>query len=215
MTEPLRRLQARGLEIRLCPDYGPHKKYYPYVQSTESYDRPLVTADDDVLYPRNWLQGLVNAYERSPNVLNCWRARTMLVTEDGIAPYAQWPDCSVSAPSFLHFATGVSGSIFPARLLRQLRKGGKAFMESCPRADDVWIHVNALRAGVQVRQIDRWQKDYPEIAGSQAVSLASVNNGQRQNDAQIASSYTSEDQAKLRSSAPETTPPEEPIVAPS
>lgn len=28
---PLRRLLARGLEIRHCRDYGPHKKYFPYV----------------------------------------------------------------------------------------------------------------------------------------------------------------------------------------
>ena len=55
---PLQRLVRRGLEIRLTEDYGPHKKYYPYLASAASFDRPLVTADDDVFYSRWWLTDL-------------------------------------------------------------------------------------------------------------------------------------------------------------
>ena len=29
----LERLKERGLSVRICEDYGPHKKYYPYVSS--------------------------------------------------------------------------------------------------------------------------------------------------------------------------------------
>ena len=47
--ETLRRLSARGLEIRTCDDLGPHKKYYPQVMEGAA-QRDLVTADDDVLY---------------------------------------------------------------------------------------------------------------------------------------------------------------------
>ncbi len=61
----LRRLQTRGgLEIRGCPDYGPHKKYFPYVTSIlpEHPTRTLVTADDDVYYPATWLEELLAAH---------------------------------------------------------------------------------------------------------------------------------------------------------
>jgi hypothetical protein len=57
----IRRLQRRGLEILLCKDFGPHKKYYPYVQSQQTFDTPLVTADDDMFYPRDWLKQLAGA----------------------------------------------------------------------------------------------------------------------------------------------------------
>ena len=45
----LKRLQARGLEIRHCRDYGPHKKYFPYLNEIlpDEPARTLVTADDD------------------------------------------------------------------------------------------------------------------------------------------------------------------------
>lgn len=49
------RLQKRGLEVKGCKNYRPHKKYYPFVESQESFNLPLVTADDDILYPRYWL----------------------------------------------------------------------------------------------------------------------------------------------------------------
>ena len=57
LPAPLFRLTRRGLEIKLCKNYGPHKKYYPYVESQTTFTSPLVTADDDTIYPRSWLAG--------------------------------------------------------------------------------------------------------------------------------------------------------------
>ena len=59
------RLKHRGLEVKFCPNYGPHKKYYPYVESHGSFNVPLVTADDDVLYPKDWLKCLLDEIGRA------------------------------------------------------------------------------------------------------------------------------------------------------
>ena len=67
----IRRLRQRGLEVRFCRNYGPHKKYYPYLASVETIEAPLVTADDDLLYPRYWLKELVEAFRQCPDVVNC------------------------------------------------------------------------------------------------------------------------------------------------
>ena len=58
----LRRLQKRGLEVKLCKNYGPHTKYYPYVESEKAMTQPMVTADDDILYLPFWLKKLVEAF---------------------------------------------------------------------------------------------------------------------------------------------------------
>ena len=63
------RLQQRGLEVKACPDYGCYKKYYPYVESESQFVVPLVTADDDVLYPRYWLERLVEALHAFPHIV--------------------------------------------------------------------------------------------------------------------------------------------------
>src|SRR5690606_5888706 len=51
LPQALRRQAARGLEVRLSSNYGPHTKYFPYVRSEAVHHVPLATADDDVVYP--------------------------------------------------------------------------------------------------------------------------------------------------------------------
>jgi hypothetical protein len=143
----LRRLAKRGLEIRHCADYGPHKKYFPYVME-ESLVRPLVTADDDVLYPAGWLAGLAAA--NSPNSDEVIAYRAKMMSDD---PYVLWPLCTSAVPSRNFLATGVSGVLYPPVVLEALRKRGDEFMDVCPRADDFWLHYAALASGVLTRQI--------------------------------------------------------------
>ena len=141
----LRRLVKRGLTIRHCLDYGPHKKYFPYVME-ENLERPLVTADDDVLYPREWLTGLVAAYR--PDEVAAYRTRTM-----SDEPYVSWPLCTSTVPSENLMATGVSGVLYPPKVLMVLRTRGDEFMRICPRADDFWLHYAAVASGVLARQV--------------------------------------------------------------
>lgn len=194
----LLRLEQRGLEIQTCPNWGPHKKYYPYVQGQSDFSKPLATADDDVLYPRTWLSGLMKAYETYPRIVHCYRARRIEVREGKLTPYRDWPACQTDAAHPSVIATGVSGVIYPPLLLKALRRAGNAFEEKCPRADDLWLHVQALRAGFPIRQIGPEPVHFPHIPGSQETSLYQENctrmNG---NDRQSAALYETGDLALL------------------
>lgn len=197
----LRRLMERGLELRMSENYGPHTKYYPYLLETETFSQPLVTADDDQLYPPWWLEGLVKAYRESPACVNCYRAHRIHMAGEAMVPYESWKPCKTSAPSYLHFATGVSGVIYPPFFLEQLKAAGPAFRELCPRADDAWLHVQALRGGTPVRQVYDRSLRFPTVPGSQATGLFHSNVLQSQNDRQIAFTYRAGDIALLRESA--------------
>ncbi|TLH65811.1 hypothetical protein C1S79_16710 [Mycolicibacterium phocaicum] len=144
----LKRLQARGLEIRHCRDYGPHKKYFPYLNEIlpAEPDCTLVTADDDVYYPPGWLAELLAAHR--PGEVTAFRAR---IRSDG--PYRTWPMCTTTEASESVFATGVSGVAYPPELLGALRDRGEAFAEVCPRADDYWLHYAAVSTGIPIRQV--------------------------------------------------------------
>jgi hypothetical protein len=98
----------------------------------------------------------------------------------------------------LHFATGCAGIALPPRLLQQLMDSGTRFKSLCPNADDIWLHVNALRARLRTRQISPWQRNFPIIPGTQKQTLMQANVDGSQNDVQIARTYTSEDIAILR-----------------
>lgn len=201
LPDALSRLARRGLEIRRTPNFGPHNKYHPYLQSTTPAQRhglPLVTADDDTVYPEGWLAGLHAAWRLQPGIVHCWNARVVTLTADGLAPYAQWPHCRSIAPSMRHVALGVSGTAYPTALQDRLQAAGAAFTAICPRADDLWLHLQMLRAGILVRQLAPRARLYPELPGSQAVNLAAHNVHQGGNDQQAAALYDTADLMRLR-----------------
>lgn len=194
----LKRLQARGLEIRLTQNYGPHTKYYPALDLLAHQEHmPLVTADDDILYPRHWLEGLSQAHAQYPRCINAYRAHVIAFSGDALAPYSLWGPCLTTSPSFRHFATGVSGVIYPPIMLKQLREAGSAFMGSCPKADDLWLHCIALRAGLPVRQINPVPIHFPVVPSTQHVGLMHSNLFGGANDQQIQNLYQPADLRKL------------------
>lgn len=192
---PLLQLQRRGLEVRLTGNYGPHTKYYPYVETTEHFGLPLITADDDILYPRRWLEGLVQAYTERPDVINCYRARVVQLEAAGLSPYLSWQMCNSTEPTIRHFATGVSGVVYPPAFLAFLKRAGSLFMSCCPKADDIWLHVQALRSGYQVRQFVKRFLHFPMIPGTQHTALQISNWGDpgEGNDRQAAMTYSRQD----------------------
>lgn len=195
----LKRLQDRGLEILLSANYGPHTKYYPYLESTQRFEVPLVTADDDTIYPSSWLKGLMRSYAANPQVVSCYRAHEMKFSGSALAPYVSWGRCRSDRASFRHFGTGVSGCLYPPEFLNELKEAGRGFQKTCPKADDIWLHVNAIRAGYKIRQVLPWQMTYPVLPDTQDMGLAMSNVHSSQNDSQIQSTYTASDLNLLRS----------------
>ena len=193
--ESLQRLRRRGLEICLTSNYGPHTKYFPFLNHHHSFSRPLVTADDDILYPVDWLSRLVDASNERPDLINCYRARVIAFSGNELAPYEEWRLCTSTHPASHHFATGVSGVIYPPEFLALLKQAGTGFEDCCPKADDIWLHVQALRHRFLIRQIVERSRHFPMIPGSQRIALQDRNRGQIEcgNDRQASLTYNQHD----------------------
>jgi glycosyltransferase involved in cell wall biosynthesis len=189
----IRRLEARGLEVKLCQNYGPHTKYYPYVESQETFDAPLVIADDDQIYRRDWLRKLVEAHQEYPDVVNCHWALVVAVDDERVASYQSWKRRGSIVPSLRQFALGVSGVIYPSAVQELLKKAGPRFQDCCPKADDVWLHAQAIRGGFKVRQVRSKERESLDIPGSQKIGLWKNNDYGGGNDHQIEATYTVED----------------------
>ena len=191
LPQELFRLQRRGLEIELCDNFGPHKKYYPYVQNSELLNAPLVTADDDILYPRTWLKNLIDEFRAHPDVINCYRARVIKLGDGGLRRYTEWHFASSTHPSYLHIAGSGAGAVYPTRLQRALKQGGTRFMSCCPKADDIWLHIQAIRAGFMIRQIQKRRARLVTIPHTQTCALWVSNVSD--NDVQMKATYTRDD----------------------
>ncbi|NOJ60755.1 hypothetical protein [Arthrobacter sp. 260] len=193
LPRELVRLQARGLEVRLTENLGPHTKYYPYVASLQAHHLPLVTADDDIVYPRRWLHALYASYLAHPLDISCHWANRVKTGDNTIADYAQWLPCRSTEPRSDHFALGVSGVIYPPMMLDALARLGTRFTVVSPTADDIWLHWAALQTGLHIRQVSKTPRHFPLIPGTQQVTLRAGNVEQNGNDRWISGLYTAED----------------------
>jgi len=192
MPRTVLRLINRGLNVQLSSNYGPHTKYYPWI--LENVGSPLVTCDDDVWYPRSWLVGLIDAHKRDSETIFAYRARQIqfVVSPSSLLPYSQWPLSADQRPSFRNFITGVSGVIYPAGFLDELRRRGSDFLASTPRADDVWLHATAVSAGYAVGLVGPISVDYPFFPGTQESALMMSNVDGGGNDEAISETFDSD-----------------------
>lgn len=194
----LRRLVDRGLTVR-CSDgaYGPHTKYWGTFRDVAGTSTRVVTVDDDMIYPEWFLERLLFIGQLRSDIVTAYRAHRIELRDGALLPYKKWTPVDTSAASYLHFATGVSGVLYPADFVRFVVGEGERFMEVSPRADDVWLHLCALRSGFQVRQVFTHPRSFAVNPPAQREALVHGNTLGGGNDAQIAQAYTAADVARL------------------
>jgi hypothetical protein len=71
----------------------------------------------------------------------------------------------------------------------------------------VWLHVNAIRAGVKIKQIAQRCPKFPFVPGTQDIGLCLSNVQLNQNDFQIKKTYQAADIAFLQSRTHQGTQP--------
>lgn len=194
----LKRLKKRGLEIKLSENFGPHTKYYPYIEEESAFSIPLVTADDDVIYPTNWLEGLWEGWINHPENINCHGARFIEINGGKFLPYISWKHCVENNESYRNFALGVFGVIYPPRFQEELKIAGRAFMNICPKQDDIWLHLTAVRTGWKIRQLsENILRGLRDIPGTQDQALFHDNQFGSGNDIVIMHTYKNEEIKKI------------------
>jgi hypothetical protein len=182
----LRRLEKRGLEIRWCLDIRSFRKIIPTLRLYPG--ALIVTSDDDVFYPHDWLKELYAAYVREPQFIHCHRAHLMRYADSGsILPYVQW---NITAPGLVGpsrdlFPTGVGGVLYaPDHLHSDVFNEG-VFLELCPTADDVWLKAMSLVKGTACKKVGPDAIAYPEIRIPNNLELSHDNVNSNGNDVQI------------------------------
>lgn len=199
-TNGLKRLMKRGLEIHLVENFGPHTKYYPFLELVDDFDRPHATGDDDHIYPKWWLQRLTSSMEQNPGFLHAYRAHRIRLNPEGTEalPYLDWGTGITSQPSNLNFYTSSMGEIYSPDFLQVAKQRGRAFLDCCPKNDDLWLTSLAIENDVPISLIDGLNRTFPAIPASQQVTLESTNVFGGYNDVQIRNTFSAEILEKLK-----------------
>ena len=156
----MNKLIEKGLDIRFCEDIKSYKKLIPALDSFP--DEYIITADDDVYYPKNWLEQLIVEHRNNPRKIICHRAHGIKVDENhNPIPYRQWDTCikpeSYFAQVFVSqeqsvlrhqpesvFPTGVGGILYPPKCFHRDITNKELYIKIAPYADDIWFWAMAV-----------------------------------------------------------------------
>ena len=183
----LRRQERRGLQIRLVDATFSHKKLLFALREFPS--AVLVTADDDLIYKRNWLRELAEAHAATPDLIIGHRARFIQFSASGTSlPYNSWPleHAALTHPSHYILPTSGGGTLYPPNALHPDAVDSVTAERLSSTADDLWFKVMALRQGTMCRALRAVSDPLDEIPGSQTERLWSLNARPSGNDAQWA-----------------------------
>ncbi len=140
------------LQVHWTANCGPYRKLLPLLErlspGQQAADPLLITADDDTLYPPDWLQRLVSAQERFGCVV-AFRGRQMVFEEGAVVPYRDWRvnDPCLLEPSLRTVPTGKDGICYRlSQLDWRLRNVDRA-LEIAGHADDLWFKCHTLLTG--------------------------------------------------------------------
>ena len=179
-------LRSKGLEVRFREgDLKPHKKYIYAV--SEFPDSVVITVDDDVVYPRDTFEALLESYRLFPKAVSAMRVHRIALRGGRIAPYEEWwynDDTLYRCPSMQAMATGVGGILYPPGSIPDAALDPDAIAETCLFGDDLWLKFHEASNGVPtVLAAPSRQLDY--VDGTQEEALWIKNKIEGMNDTQI------------------------------
>lgn len=149
LPRSLRKIRSPFFDVRFVEDLRSHKKYFYAFQ--EFPEAVVITVDDDVEYPKNLIEGLMDSYRQHPYTVSAARTHTIGMRQDGsYASYMEWMRVPkiVNRPSMLVIPTGAGGVLYPPHSFGDSLFDWKTIRKTCLTADDLWLKWNLLEAGV-------------------------------------------------------------------
>jgi hypothetical protein len=171
----------------VVPNVGPYRKLLPVLADTAAQGALIVTADDDTLYPADWLSSLVSAFERQRCII-AFRGHNMEHGAEGFLRYRRWMMGRITDnPSVFCLPTGKDGVLYHPSFFHPSVLDVQQACRIAPTSDDLWFkwHSAANDVPVHVMNPDYMTHSLPETANG-GPSLYQEHNKGGANDAAVA-----------------------------
>ncbi|MGB0364791.1 MAG: hypothetical protein ACPGJD_01890 [Candidatus Poseidoniaceae archaeon] len=125
--------------------------------------------------------------QQRPDCLHAYRAHCIRLNQEGTEalPYLEWGSGITTEPSNLNFYTPSMGEIYNPDFLRTAKQRARAFLDCCPKNDDLWLTSLAIENNVPIALVDGMNRTFPAIPASQQLTLEATNVFGGYNDVQI------------------------------
>ncbi len=134
-------------------DLGPHLKYFYAMQKYRNL--PVITIDDDVLYPLDMVEKLYKAYQVNNCCIIARRCFHITSTNGKLNSYHDWMrhfTGIVKEPTHKIFATGIGGILYPENCL-DLSDDNIEEIMSIKFDDDFYLKALEVRKNLKIMNI--------------------------------------------------------------
>lgn len=172
-------LESERFEIRFSDSTSSHRKL---VETLKIHpDEYIVTCDDDLMYPRDWLERLLQEHAKHPDAVVAHMCRAFGFNEQGLMPYKKWSSEQLGHSSDRTLAVGWGGVLYPPGCLYKDVLNEELYMKLAPKADDFWFKAMAHLQGTKVYKSSCPNPEPLPILLTQKYSLMKSNIGDNDN----------------------------------
>lgn len=174
LPSDLLELENEMFEIKWCENLRSYKKLVPTLR--EYPNSIIATADDDLIYEREWLEKLYVTHKKYPTDIICHRITKIIKDQNG-----KWANIPggwdyYSGGCYLNKLTGCSGVLYPVGSLADDVTNSNIFMQLAPTSDDIWFWLMGILNDTKVRVAENSNVELNENKEmSTTPSLTSVN----------------------------------------
>lgn len=189
----LQRQIKRGLIVRYVErDIRSYKKLSYIISDTDCSFDFIITADDDVFYPRYWVRNFVEHPKVNTHILcNRGRVITFESNSEQLKAYKYWPLANSSHNSSnCILPTGVSGICYPIKALDMRISDFDSIEKLCPYADDIWYKMITTANGYKSVILERSIDHFPPLVTSLTKGLEKMNVNEDLNTRQFTNSLS-------------------------
>ena len=188
----LRRREKKGeICIAYTKNIGPYRKLIPILKEQYKNKCVIITADDDTIYPYDWVETLYRSYLNYPQKVAAHRCKLMWFRDKKLALYEDWPvimrnqemqrdvqgEIRDKYKDLYLFPTGNSGVLYSPALVSDLIFD-EIFLELAPTNDDIWFKFMTLINNIEVSCVKSrlvMNPDFRFAAGYKRNALTDIN----------------------------------------
>lgn len=153
-----------GLDIRFIENIYPYNKT---VYSMKEFNKSIiVTVNENIYYPSNWLKLLYLSYIANPKDIHINRAcRINLDENKRILPYKAWDKHlnNINTSDFNNLPDGIGGILYPPNCFTNEFFRQDIFLKNAPNLDEIWIWTMALLHNKKFRVIKNSIKYFAHV----------------------------------------------------
>lgn len=173
----LKKQRERGLEIKYCENIKSYKKLIPTLK--EYSNEIIITVDDDIIYPIDFIEKLYKNHIKFPNVILCNIGREIPKNKKLILEYKNWKlSKNIKLPMYEIVPIGAGGILYPPNCFYKDVQAKELFQKLAPLADDIWFKTMTLKNGLKsmvIDEIDKYLKQIIILEEAQDIALYKKN----------------------------------------